>query len=356
MNQPPNPYNDPYGGSQGYGSGQQQPYGSGQQQPYGSGQQQPYGSGQQQPYGSGQQPGYGQQQPYGQPGYESGQQPPYGQQPGYASQAQPSYGYAEPTDPTLAEWWQRLVAWLIDGILLGIVSWLVSFILRITVGFGLVSFSMSNGGYSNSTFLVTYILSALPYLIIPFLYYWLMQAKLNGQTLGKMVLKIRVVNDDRTPLSLGDAALRALTYPVLAWFATFTCIGLLYYLLDGLWALWDKPNQQMLHDKMAKTLVIKTDVGPDGQPLTPGYGQQYGQAGYGQPYGQPQQDYPQNPYGQNQQGYGQQGYGQPQQGYGQQDYPQNPYGQNQQGYGQQGYPPPPDGPNQQGYGQQPGPY
>ena len=27
--------------------------------------------------------------------------------------------------------------------------------------------------------------------------------------------------------------------------------------VDGLWQLWDKPYQQTLHDKAAKTVVIK---------------------------------------------------------------------------------------------------
>ena len=27
--------------------------------------------------------------------------------------------------------------------------------------------------------------------------------------------------------------------------------------IDGLWQLWDKPYQQCLHDKFAKTVVIK---------------------------------------------------------------------------------------------------
>ena len=29
-----------------------------------------------------------------------------------------------------------------------------------------------------------------------------------------------------------------------------------YVLLDNLWLLWDRPNQQCVHDKYAKTIVV----------------------------------------------------------------------------------------------------
>jgi hypothetical protein len=42
-------------------------------------------------------------------------------------------------------------------------------------------------------------------------------------------------------------------------FVAATFVPFLPY-LDGLWQLWDKPYQQTLHDKAAKTVVIKVSV------------------------------------------------------------------------------------------------
>jgi uncharacterized RDD family membrane protein YckC len=73
----------------------------------------------------------------------------------------------------------------------------------------------------------------------------------KGQTVGKMVMKIQV-RDENTggPIGYGKAALRTLVYLVLA---AFTCgVG---GLLDGLWPLWD-PKRQALHDKPANSLVV----------------------------------------------------------------------------------------------------
>ena len=109
--------------------GQQPQYGQpgyGQQQPD-YGQQQGYG---QPGYGQ-QQPDYGQQQAYGQPGY--GQQPQYSQ-PGYGQQPYgQSYGKPVGVQPPgapapLAEWWRRPVARLIDGVIFGVISFLVTLI------------------------------------------------------------------------------------------------------------------------------------------------------------------------------------------------------------------------------------
>ena len=96
---PPEPQ-QPYGGYQQQGYGQQQQYGNyqqqgyGQQQQYGNYQQQGYG--QQQQYGNYQQQGYGQQQQYGnyqQQGYGQQQYDGYQQQ-GYG-QGQPQGGYPQ---------------------------------------------------------------------------------------------------------------------------------------------------------------------------------------------------------------------------------------------------------------------
>ena len=74
----------------------------------------------------------------------------------------------------------------------------------------------------------------------------------NGQTVGKKAMKIRVIPfEPGATLTRGMAAKRYLIEFPVAMFVPF------FYYVDGLWQLWDKPYQQTLHDKVAKTVVIK---------------------------------------------------------------------------------------------------
>jgi uncharacterized RDD family membrane protein YckC len=74
----------------------------------------------------------------------------------------------------------------------------------------------------------------------------------SGQTVGKRVMKIRVVPlDPAVVLTRGMAAKRWLVANVATIFIPF------FSWLDGLWQLWDKPYRQCLHDKFAQTTVVK---------------------------------------------------------------------------------------------------
>jgi uncharacterized RDD family membrane protein YckC len=74
----------------------------------------------------------------------------------------------------------------------------------------------------------------------------------SGQTLGKKLMKIKVVPyEPGASLTRGMAAKRYLIE-----FVAGSVVPLFYY-VDGLWQLWDKPYQQTLHDKVAKTVVVK---------------------------------------------------------------------------------------------------
>jgi uncharacterized RDD family membrane protein YckC len=74
----------------------------------------------------------------------------------------------------------------------------------------------------------------------------------SGQTIGKRVMKIRVIPlDPAQPLTRGHAFKRFLVANVAAGLVP----GLAW--VDGLWQLWDQPYRQCLHDKFAKTLVIR---------------------------------------------------------------------------------------------------
>lgn len=90
---------------------------------------------------------------------------------------------------------------------------------------------------------------ALPFFwafaFLPAIYFWIFHS-MNGQTIGKMIFQIRVVREDGTPIGYGRALFRFLAY----------FISILPFGAGFLWAFVDKKGQS-LHDKLARTVVIK---------------------------------------------------------------------------------------------------
>jgi len=76
-----------------------------------------------------------------------------------------------------------------------------------------------------------------------------------GRTVGKRVLGLRVrpLGEDRKP-GWGEALVRSGVMGI-----GYLVAGGLFLILDGLWPLWDRPWQQAIHDKAARTVVV-----PDG--------------------------------------------------------------------------------------------
>ncbi|SEN60224.1 Uncharacterized membrane protein YckC, RDD family [Actinacidiphila rubida] len=77
----------------------------------------------------------------------------------------------------------------------------------------------------------------------------------RGQTLGKMAVRIRAarLSDGDVPGSAGWT--RAAVY-ALPGVLTVVLVGPLFWLLNALWCLWDRPYRQCLHDKAARTVVV----------------------------------------------------------------------------------------------------
>ncbi|NKZ06379.1 RDD family protein [Actinomadura latina] len=223
----PGPYEGgPYGGLPRYGEQshgqQQQPQGG--QPPYGE---HPYGE---HPYG---------EQPYGQAPH--GAQPGYGNVPGYGAG-----GYGGPRTE-LAGRWARLAAGILDLIIVGIAAGLISIPF---INWDRVFNPEPGTSFYNGAQVGTNAVSV----VIAFLYFWLMHARW-GQTLGKMLLGIRVVRDeDGQAISNGQALGRSAFYSVLG--GICGCIGF----IDILWILFD-PRKQALHCKVAHTIVVKADPG-----------------------------------------------------------------------------------------------
>ena len=213
--------------------------------------------------------------PPGQAPYPPSTPTPYGQPPaGRDYGAAPTYQW-RPQGPTtldgapLAQWWQRLLAAMIDGVVVGLAGALMAFpwwrdFLTWYVAF--LQKSMSGAADPALATLMTEISTEMARFIVPitliqagvaFVYHVAFLTR-NGASLGKMALGIRVRRVGRPgPLSVLDAARRQALQLVLTLLGVVPIIGSITGLvsyLDEAWLLWDQ-RRQCLHDKIADTVV-----------------------------------------------------------------------------------------------------
>ncbi|GCE08600.1 RDD family protein [Dictyobacter aurantiacus] len=119
----------------------------------------------------------------------------------------------------------RLVAVIIDGIIIGIITGILNFIFR-----GQPVLSSSFGG------------------LIFFLYYIIMEAT-SGSTLGKKALGLKVVREDGAPISWTESIIRNLLRIIDA---------LPFAYIVGAIIIATSSQKQRLGDKVAHTVVVKT--------------------------------------------------------------------------------------------------
>jgi uncharacterized RDD family membrane protein YckC len=240
--QPPPPPGQPYGNPQGGNPQGGQPYGNPQGgQPYGNPQGgQPYGN-PQGGYNDPQGGGYG--NPYGAP-------PPYGAPQG----AQLPPGAPAP----LAEWWERLVARLIDGVLFLVVYWILVSIFNSMFGPS-VQDILANPGQAVGSVVLPGVLAAIIAFGAYAAYDYVLHSK-DGQTLGKKVMKIRLAGVGGAEPDSSALMKRAAIYPGVMVLYGIPFLGVLVFIFLVVLLvliLVDKPLQQGLHDKLAGTVVVK---------------------------------------------------------------------------------------------------
>jgi len=148
-----------------------------------------------------------------------------------------------PVTYELATWGVRAVALLIDGLILSAV---------IGVAFG-VAFAIDPDTDAPRRLLDEVLVTVgmpIGLLYAPLL---LMRGgERNGQTLGKQVMRIRVVRENGEPVTLGTGIVReTLGRQLLA-----AVTRGFYLIADYAWPLWDE-SRQCLHDKIAKTRVVR---------------------------------------------------------------------------------------------------
>jgi uncharacterized RDD family membrane protein YckC len=175
-----------------------------------------------------------------------------------------------PGGQPLAEFGERLLAYLIDYAILFAVS-LVILVPIIIAQFSIMvgpmeDFERRTRAGEDLTFseiwgelfgsvigplLGLYAAMILLLLLIQYVYHVELMFR-SGQTVGKRVMKLQVVTlDPAGSVTRAVATKRWLVESVAATFIP----GFVY--LDGLWQLWDQPYRQCLHDKFAATTVVK---------------------------------------------------------------------------------------------------
>ncbi len=132
-----------------------------------------------------------------------------------------------------ADFWELLVAFIIDMIIISIIGWLISFPFNYSGWYWWPRFFLDWG--------------------IGFLYFWGLETINHGQTLGKAALQIRTVDETTfQPPNVGRHVINNLLKP--SWF-------LLLDLIIGLLANSNEPVDRKRYRYMqnaSKTVVIKT--------------------------------------------------------------------------------------------------
>ena len=188
------------------------------------------------------QPGYGQQPPQSQPPYGSQPQPYGAPQPGYGQPPAPAAGGYVADQPgfymgrALANWPQRVGAYLIDYLIAAIPAFLA-----------VILFSGTDPGETPSAGagFVAFLLYLLSLGI--WIYNRAILMGRTGQSWGKQVLNLRLVRmADGQPMGGGMAFVRDLLHIL---------DSLLCY-IGFLWPLWDNRRQTLFGDKIMNTVVL----------------------------------------------------------------------------------------------------
>jgi uncharacterized RDD family membrane protein YckC len=164
-----------------------------------------------------------------------------------------------PDGATLASYPQRALAYLLDGIVLGMVLVPLVTWLQWPLYQDLLAAIDANGGQLTQAMLDTLVQKAqqnslwvtIATLVITAAY-TVPQVALYGRTLGKRVVGLRI-----RPVE--GAAVVTWRQSVLRWMIQGAgwLICSLLLVIDLLWPLWDRPLRQAIHDKAARTIVVR---------------------------------------------------------------------------------------------------
>jgi uncharacterized RDD family membrane protein YckC len=160
--------------------------------------------------------------------------PPPGYPPPPAAAQPPQQAPATWAGQPLAGWGHRFAAALLDGLIIGVP--LVILVIATDPALGILIG-------------VTATLTYYPLLMMR-------DGQANGQTLGKQILGIRVVQESGDPFTYGSAVLREFAIKYLLFGVVGGFFLAIPTLLNYLWPLWDDQNRA-LHDMLASTRVVQ---------------------------------------------------------------------------------------------------
>lgn len=190
------------------------------------------------------------------------------------TQTQPGTGYTSPPPPgaggpspaslpgtpgamagryTLASWGSRVIAQLVDGLIIGVGALILFFIFTaiFSVGFA----AGDETGFA--AIVVGLILWSISVAIVALVYAPTLMARTNGQTIGRKVAGIRVVRTSGEPITFGFAVMREVVVKALGVGFLASLSAGIFYFIDVLWPLWDEENRA-LHDFVVNTRTVKT--------------------------------------------------------------------------------------------------
>jgi uncharacterized RDD family membrane protein YckC len=203
---------------------------------------------------------------------QGGQWPPYGQGSGQYGQQQ--YGLTSqpattPDGVVLSGWWKRVLARIIDNLIVGIVALPLTWgplmrVTTVTLDYFREAIAAAQAGSTTAPRLPAELLAgpllqfSLTLVVVSFVYE-IAFLTLTGATPGKTVAGISVRLRDRPgPLPFVVALKRTVVKEGPSALGSVPVLGSVasaFSLLDVLWPLWD-PKKQAIHDKVAATNVV----------------------------------------------------------------------------------------------------
>ncbi|HET6654458.1 MAG TPA: RDD family protein [Nocardioides sp.] len=208
------------------------------------------------------------QAPQGQPGY--GSAPAYAPMSPYADAGRPAVA-TTPDGQELAGWWLRVAAYLIDAVIVGVISAVIAFpwMRDVFDAYGdfisqALDAAESGGAAPDQSELMAEITGPLAVVsligLVVSLVYHAGFLRWKAATPGKLALGMRVrLRETPGQMSWGTILKRwgsQFWYAIVATVPVIGGIAGLWPLVDGLWPLWDS-KKQALHDKVAATNVVR---------------------------------------------------------------------------------------------------
>lgn len=135
----------------------------------------------------------------------------------------------------------RLIAFIIDGLTLSIISFIISFIVILLAD---IDLSLSNDHLSVVSNTATGVL-AITLVLLEFFYFGILWS-FYGTTVGMSIFNIKITRKDGTPVGFLRAGLRG----TFGYWISGLILGIGY-----IWAAFDS-ERQAWHDKIFDTLVV----------------------------------------------------------------------------------------------------